>query len=279
MKIKINDLIVLDIETTGLNPDKDRICEVSFLKIKKDNLIENFTTLINPEIKIPESVSLISGIKDVDVENAPKFKEIVEKIRNFINGEILLCHNASFDISFLKKEFERVGYQFPEVKIIDTYLIAKNFFSFRKNSLHYLSQFYKLKRISEHRAEDDAKATFEIFKIFCREIEKRYRPNSLNLLFLFRYQKKFFYRRIIFDINQIENKIYPDRIILEDILKALSEKKEILIRYMNFKKEITERKILPLEIIDENGVKYLKAFCQLKKEERKFRIDRIKKIM
>lgn len=279
MKIEISDIIAVDVETTGLNPELDRICEISLLKIKNNNLVEKFTSLINPEIKIPEKISEITGIKDKDVESAPKFKDITEKIYKFIDGEILLCHNAGFDISFLKKEFERAGFQFPEIKIIDTYLIAKNFFQFKKNSLHALSKLYNLNRMTEHRAEDDAKATFEIFKIFCRELEKRYRSISLNLLFLFRYQKNFFLKKIIFDINQIENKIYSDKVILEKIEKALIEKREILIRYMNIKKEITERKIIPLEIVNENGVRYLKGFCQLKKEERKFRIDRIKKIV
>ncbi|MCM8786136.1 MAG: exonuclease domain-containing protein [Candidatus Omnitrophica bacterium] len=279
MKIKIDEIIVLDVETTGLNPEIDRICEISLLKFKNSNLIENFTTFINPESKIPSNISKLTGIRDIDVENAPKFEQVAEKIYDFINGKILLCHNASFDISFLKKEFERTKkYNLPEIKIIDTYLIAKKFFNFKKNSLHAISEFYKIEG-TEHRAEDDAKKTFEIFKIFCRELGKIYRSISLNSLFLFRYQKNFFLKRIIFDINQIENKIYLKKVILEKIEKALNEKREILIKYMNMKKEITERKILPIEIINENGVKYLIGFCQLKKEERKFRIDRIEKII
>ncbi|MFN4226963.1 MAG: exonuclease domain-containing protein [Candidatus Ratteibacteria bacterium] len=278
MKIKINNLVVVDVETTGLNPEIDRICEISLLKIKNDHLVEKFTSFINPEVKIPHYISELTGISDIDVENAFEFKDIVKKIYNFIKGEILLCHNASFDISFLKKEFERSGCDFPEVKIIDTYLIAKKFFNFRKNSLQAISKYYNIEGTA-HRAEEDAKKTFEIFKIFCKQLEERYRAISLNSLFLFKYQKDFLLRRIIFDINQIEDKIYSDKVILEKIEKALNEKKEIVIKYMNMKKEMKERKVLPLEIINENGVKYLIGFCQLKKEERKFRIDRIKKIM
>ncbi|MCM8832675.1 MAG: exonuclease domain-containing protein [Candidatus Omnitrophica bacterium] len=278
MKLKINELFAIDVETTGLDPEINRICEISILKIKNNNLDEIFTTFINPETKIPINISNLTGIRDIDLENAPKFKEVAEKIYNLINQKILLCHNANFDISFLKKEFERSGYKLPEIKIIDTYIIAKKFFKFKKNSLQSISKFYKIKG-TEHRAEDDAKKTFEIFKIFCRQLEKKYRSFSLNSLFLFRYQKNFFLKRIIFDINQIENKIYLNKDILEKIEKALNEQREILIKYINKKNEITERKILPIEIINENGVKYLIGFCKLRGEERKFRIDRIKKII
>ncbi|MGC8976711.1 MAG: exonuclease domain-containing protein [Candidatus Ratteibacteria bacterium] len=279
MRIRIPEIVALDIETTGLDPEKDRICEIALLKVKENKIDKKFITLINPEVEIPEDVSKINRIRDIDIENAPKFKEKIEEIERFINKKILLCHNANFDILFIKKEFEKAGYKFPEVRIIDTYLMAKKFFSFKKNSLQYLSKFYKLKRKREHRAEDDAKATFEIFKIFSKELERKYRLNSMNLLNHFKYQKDFLSRIIIFDINKFLNKIYPDRIILEGIEKALNEKKEILIRYKNNKKEIKERKILPLEIFEQGGLKYLKAFCYYRNAERKFRFDRIIEIL
>ncbi|MCM8817921.1 MAG: exonuclease domain-containing protein [Candidatus Omnitrophica bacterium] len=266
--MKIPELIALDTETTGLDPETDRICEIALLKIRDEKIVEKFTTLINPEIEIPESVSLISGIFDEDVKKAPLFKEIVNKINDIINGKIILCHNANFDIPFLKKEFERCKIKFPKIKIIDTYLIAKNFFCFEKNSLSYLSNFFHIKRVSEHRAEDDAKATFEIFKILYEEMEKKYSAEDIL-------------QKINFDINKIEDKMN----INTKVAKLIEEGKEVVIIYMSNtidvkkKSKITERKILPIEIIEENGVKYLKAFCYLRKEERKFRFDRILNIV
>ncbi|MCS7181158.1 MAG: 3'-5' exonuclease, partial [bacterium] len=165
MKTKIPEIIVLDTETTGLNPEEDRICEIALLRIREGEIVEKFATLINPEIKIPTEVSFISKILDDDLKNAPLFCSIVDKVNEIIKGKIILCHNADFDISFLKKEFKRCGIEFPEIKIIDTLLIAKRFFNFKSNSLSYLSHYYKIERTIQHRAEDDAKATFEIFKI------------------------------------------------------------------------------------------------------------------
>jgi len=270
MKIKIPEIVALDIETTGLDPENDRICEISLLRIKEEEIVEKFTTLINPEIKIPEEIYFISGIVNEDVKNSPFFKNVVEKINNFIKGKVVLCHNANFDISFLKKEFERCGFKFPEIKIIDTYLIAKNFFDFESNSLSFLSSFFGIKRICEHRAEDDAKATFEIFKLLLEEMEKDYDGD--------------FIKKVIFNLNEINQQNYDRKSLEEFIKKAILEKRKIMITYVStnvvsgIKKEITERKILPLEIIEENGVKYLKAFCYLRNEERKFKFDRILEI-
>ncbi|MCM8803891.1 MAG: exonuclease domain-containing protein [Candidatus Omnitrophica bacterium] len=268
MEIKIPEMIAVDVETTGLNPEIDRICEIALLRIKEENIVEKFISLINPEIENPPEIFPISGIRYNDLKTAPFFRDVVEKIDNFIKEKILLCHNANFDIPFIKKEFERAGYQLPKVKIIDTYLIAKKFFNFESNSLHNLSEYFNIKRISEHRAEDDAKATFEIFKLFCEEIKRKYN-----------YEIDFI-QKVIFDISQINNRIIYDETIVEKILKVIKEKKETVIVYVSDnKKEITKRKILPIEVFDESGVKYLKAFCYYRNEERIFRFDRIIEIL
>jgi len=198
MKIKISEIVAVDVETTGLDPEKDRICEIALLQIKNWRIVDKFTTLINPEIKIPPYISSLSGITDTDVKEAPLFKEIVDKIHKIIKGNTLLFHNASFDIGFLKKEFERCGIEFPEVKIIDTYLIAKNFFNFRSNSLSYISRYFKLERVFQHRAEDDAKAAFKIFELFCKKIDKKYSftyKNLADLYFYRHFKNKFFQKK------------------------------------------------------------------------------------
>ncbi|MCM8772804.1 MAG: exonuclease domain-containing protein [Candidatus Omnitrophica bacterium] len=275
MKFKINEIVALDTETTGLNPENDRICEIALLKIKNGKIVENesFSTLINPERDIPKEITFISGIRNEDVYDKKNFKDRIDVIYNLINGKIILCHNSSFDISFLEKEFERCGLDFPEIKIIDTYWIAKRFFRFKKNSLNYLTKYFGIKRNIEHRAEEDAKATFEIFKILCENLYKKRVTNykSFNLLHLYRLFKNNFIKKLTFEFEKKKCKV-------EKIEKALKDGKEIFITYSNKKGDILQRKIKPLEIIEENGVKYLKAFCTLKKEERKFRFDRIFKI-
>jgi DNA polymerase III epsilon subunit family exonuclease len=268
MKIKIPEIVALDTETTGLNPEKDRIIEIALLKFKNFQIEKKFVQLINPETG--EFYS-ISGIKSEDVKDSPKFKDIVGEIYNFMKDEIILCHNANFDIQFLKKEFERSNFPFPEIRIIDTLLIAKKFFNFRSNSLDNLSKNFNIKRIAEHRAEDDARIAFEVFKSFCENIEDEYDIDFVQKI-------------IIFDIKQIGNKIYFNREIYGKILKAIERREKLTIIYVSnknseMKKEITKRKILPLGIIEENSVKYLRAFCYLRDGERTFRFDRIIEIV
>lgn len=266
MEIKIPEIVALDVETTGLDPKIDRICEIALLKIKEEIIVEKFISLINPEMENPPIKFPVNEIKYDDVKDAPFFRDVAEKIYNFMKDKIILCHNANFDIPFIKKEFERCRYEFPKIKIIDTYLIAKKFFNFESNSLDYISNFFGIERIWKHRAEDDAKAAFEIFKLFCKEIKKEYN-----------YEIDFV-QKIIFDINQINNKITYDETIIEKVLEAIEERKEIVIMYVS-NKEITKRKILPIEVFDEGGVKYLKAFCYYRNEERTFRFDRIVEIL
>jgi DNA polymerase-3 subunit alpha (Gram-positive type) len=266
MNINIPEIVALDIETTGLNPQIDRIIEIALLKFKNSQIVEKFVQLVNPEI---EKFHSISGIKSEDVKYAPKFKEIVKDIYDFIKGKIILCHNANFDIPFLKKEFERNNYPFPQIEIIDTLLIAKKFFNFESNSLHNLSKIFKIHRYAEHRAEDDARATFEIFKLFCE--------NNIGEGFDMDYIPKF-------DINQIIKKIYYNLEIYDKIKKAIERREKVTILYASTKNnerkiEVTKREILPLGIIEEKSVKYFRAFCYLREEERTFRFDRIIKIV
>jgi len=269
MKINISEIVALDIETTGLNPEVDRIIEIALLKYKNFEIVEKFVQLINPEI---EEFYSISGIKSKDVKYAPKFKDVVENVYNFMEGKIILSHNAKFDISFLKEEFKRTNFPFPKIKIIDTLLIAKRFFNFESNSLDNISKNFNIERFVKHRAEDDARVTLEIFKLFCEIIEDEYQIDLIQ--------------KMIFDTDQIINKIYYDLEIYDKILEAIEKREKVIIIYVSnkqseneMKKEIIKREILPLGVIEENGVKYVKAFCYLRNEERTFRFDRIIKII
>lgn len=213
MKYKIPQIVAVDIESTGLSPEENRICEIALLKIKDRKIIEKFVSLINPEKEIPSYISAINGITNKMVENAPTFKQVALKIYDFIKGEILLFHNANFDFPFIKKELERAGLSFPKTKIIDTYLIAKRYFKFYKNSLHYISHYYRIERKQEHRAEDDAYTAFRIFENFYKQLMKRkeiyfsdekifrnFIKNSFE-------RKTKFWEKLIFDIDEIIGKI------------------------------------------------------------------------
>lgn len=116
---------VFDLETTGLDPDEDKIVQACFMLFDNAyymNYEDEFTTLVNPEILIPEDASRVHQICDDDVQNAPLFKDVADDILDFMTQADMLCaHNGlAFDIPFLQKSFYNIGYPVPTMPCVDT---------------------------------------------------------------------------------------------------------------------------------------------------------------
>ena len=166
MDLKLSKPIVFfDLETTGINISKDRIVEISLLKIFPNGNKESKTWLVNPEIEIPKEVSAIHGITNEKVVTEPTFKELAETINTMISDSDLAGFNSNrFDIPLLAEEFLRVGIDFDmnTRKAIDVQVI------FHKKEQRTLSAGYKFycDKILEdaHSAEADTNATYEILK-------------------------------------------------------------------------------------------------------------------
>jgi DNA polymerase-3 subunit epsilon len=166
MDLKLSKPIVFfDLETTGINISKDRIVEISLLKIFPNGNTESKTWLVNPEIEIPFEVSAIHGITNEKVVTEPTFKELAETINSMISDSDLAGFNSNrFDIPLLAEEFLRVGVDFDmdNKRAIDVQVI------FHKKEQRTLSAGYKFYcgKILEdaHSAEADTNATYEILK-------------------------------------------------------------------------------------------------------------------
>lgn len=150
-----NNLIFLDTETTGLSMDHGaRICEIAMLKVC-DGIETEFNTLVNPCSPIPEFSSNIHGITNDMVKNAPTFKDIAKDIANFINGFVLVCHNASFDLNFISKQIMESGVNSPEMYFLDTLIISRQYFSFESNKLGDIARILDIEVKEAHRAMAD----------------------------------------------------------------------------------------------------------------------------
>lgn len=171
MELKLHKPICFfDLETTGINVSKDRIVEISILKIYPNQSQESKTWRINPQIPIPEESSLIHGIYDKDVINAPTFKEIAPQILGMIKDSDLAGYNSNrFDIPLLAEELLRNDFEFDIKKHrpIDVQVI------YHKLEPRTLSAAYKFycDGILEnaHSASADTLATYEVLK---SQIEK-----------------------------------------------------------------------------------------------------------
>ena len=162
---EVVDFVVFDLETTGLNNRKDRIVELGAIKFSGGEVCDHMNFLINPEIPIPSIASSIHGIYEKDVRDKPLIDEILPRFMDFINGSVLVAHNASFDVGFIKKALGRAGMVVPEIRVLDTIKLAKKVWPGRKSySQPNLAKFLSIKVVNAHRAEDDCRVCLEILK-------------------------------------------------------------------------------------------------------------------
>lgn len=164
MNLKLHKpFCVFDLETTGTNVGKDRIVEISILKINPDASRESKTWLVNPEMPIPQASSDIHGITDDKVKDAPTFKEIASKVIEFIAGTDLGGFNSNrFDVPLLAEELLRAGVDFDlsKFRLVDAQTI---YHKMEPRTLSAAYKFYCQKELTNaHSAEADVLATFEV---------------------------------------------------------------------------------------------------------------------
>ncbi len=164
LKLK-NPVVVLDLETTGMNIVTDRIVEIALLKINIDGSEEEKLLRINPEMPISPEASQIHGITDDDVKNEPTFKQVAKNLAKFMEGCDLCGFNSNrFDIPLLAEEFLRadVDIDLKKHKFIDVQAI---FHKMEKRTLAAAYKFYCNKKLVDaHSAMADTKATYEVLK-------------------------------------------------------------------------------------------------------------------
>lgn len=160
-----NPLVFFDLETTGTDTVRDRIVEISYLKIYPNGKQEMKTKRLNPEMPIPPGATAIHGISDEDIKDSPTFKQIAKSLADHIEGADLAGFNSSrFDVPLLAEEFLRAGVDidFSKRKMIDVQII---FHKKEQRTLEAAYKFYCDKTlIDAHSAEADTLATYEVLK-------------------------------------------------------------------------------------------------------------------
>ncbi len=160
-----NPLVFFDLETTGINISKDRIVEISLLKVFPNGKEEVKTRRINPEMPIPVQSTAIHGITDEDVKDCPTFRQVAKSLIEILEGCDLAGFNSSrFDVPMLSEEFLRAGVDFDmsKRKFIDVQII---FHKKEPRTLEAAYKFYCDKELENaHSAEADTIATYEVLK-------------------------------------------------------------------------------------------------------------------
>lgn len=164
----IQDYVVLDLETTGLNPKTDKIIEIGAVRVRKGTIEETYEALVNPGRLLEEHTRELTGICDEELADAPYIDEVLSNLLSFIGDDCLLGHNVMFDYSFVKKAAVNRGMSF-EKDGIDTLRIARRFLTqLTSKRLGDLCAFYQIP-ITAHRAAGDALATHTLYQKLCEE--------------------------------------------------------------------------------------------------------------
>jgi len=160
--------VVVDLETTGGSPDDSEITEIGAVKVKGGEIIAEFQTLVNPGVAIPPFITVLTGITEAMVVQAPKIDEVLPAFLEFVGSHestFLVAHNAPFDISFLRAATLRTRRVWPKYRVLDTAKIARRVLSrdeVPNNKLSTLAPFFGAESTPNHRALDDAKATVDV---------------------------------------------------------------------------------------------------------------------
>lgn len=168
---KENEFIVFDTETTGLYPDNgDRIIEFCFLKYKDNVVVDKLMALVNPKCLLPLKIIDITGITDQDLKGKPLMSEYINQIITFINNQIIIGHNVSFDLNFLRSEINKCDFDLEDLSIeyIDTLEMARNTIYLENHKLETLKHYLGIQTTS-HRADADCETTYEVYK-YCLDM-------------------------------------------------------------------------------------------------------------
>ncbi|MFI3171239.1 MAG: PolC-type DNA polymerase III [Eubacteriales bacterium] len=166
--------IVFDIETTGFSSIKDKIIEIGAVKVLKGEIIDTYSTFVNPERPIPFKIEQLTGINDNMVMEAPTIEAVLPEFLKFVGEAVLVAHNASFDVGFIE---QNCRYQdiVPDFTSLDTVGLARVLLpNISKYKLNVVAKALGISLENHHRAVDDARATAEIFLRFLEMLKEQH---------------------------------------------------------------------------------------------------------
>ncbi len=158
------DLAIVDVETTGVSPSSDRVIEVAIVRVSDGRVVEEFSSLVDPERRLSHRIWSLTGITDEHLRGAPLFRQIKDDLLRLLDGSILVAHNARFDYGFLRKEFEREKIGYSSRCLCTARLSRMLFPQFRRHSLDAIIERFSLGCPHRHRALDDAKVLWDFMR-------------------------------------------------------------------------------------------------------------------
>jgi DNA polymerase III epsilon subunit family exonuclease len=261
LRTSLDDALLsfLDVETTGLYPSAGhRICEIGISRVRGWKEVGFFSTLVNPGRHIPSDATMVNGITDSMVRDAPKFEEIANEVLDMLVETVVVCHNVPFDMGFLRKEMDIAGIDLPPLLTLDTLELARNWFDFPSNSLDFLAKAFEIPS-PRHRGIEDARTTCQLLKSMIGFVSRR----GVEI-------------RTIGDLLLAQTGLNNEGEMRkrERIMEAMERGRRIRISYISWTGELSRREVYPKGLQGQ----YLFAFCTMRGEDRTFKISRILEI-
>ncbi len=223
---------ILDIETTGGSPKVEKITEIAVFFHDGERIVDEWSTLINPEKSIPPFITGLTGISNEMVEDAPKFYDIAKEFVERTEGHIIVGHNVNFDYSFIKSEFSRLGYNYQRETLCTVKLSKQIIPGHGSYSLGKICSEVGIEIKDRHRAAGDAMATVRLFELLQRTSDLNGKPFEKHLPGIAKY-KNLNGNLSVEDIERLPDKagtyyFYDENNILLYIGKSVSIKKRVL---------------------------------------------------
>lgn len=259
-------IAVVDTETTGASAAfGHKIIEIGIVRIENGREVARYEQLIDPKRRITAGVTAFTGITQAMVEGQPRFCDLIDVMIGMLGGAAILGHNIRFDLSFLHAEFRRAKLDMKEclgpIPVLDTVRIARRRFGRGGNALPLLSRKLGVDPVRSHRALADAVTTAAVF-------EKLLEPHGgygCALCDCLAHQGG------AIDIARSATA----RLLPLELEEALEANRPVLLEYIDAFGSRTERIVQPLHVRRRGGQLMLIAHCQLRNDQRTFKLDRV----
>jgi DNA polymerase III epsilon subunit family exonuclease len=264
-KLIDNELVIFDLETTGLDPQEgERICEIAAVKYKDNKPIASFHSLVDPGRPISAAAYAVNHISAAMLKGAPSSREVLPKFLSFIAGAYVASYNIRFDLNFLQTELKLINKTVePSQVFFDVLTLARRTMpELAGYSLAKVAYVFEIAKRQEHRALADVQMTWQVLENLLLLLEKKGIKRFAEL-----------YTLCGFNVDLL-GQANEQKIAF--ILRAIDFHYDLSIRYFSrAQAEVTERRVTPKEVYEENGKKYLIGHCHLRGDERNFAVDSI----
>lgn len=164
------DLVFVDLETTGGNAAHHRITEIGIVRMAQGAVVEEWSSLVNPDCRIPAYIEAFTGISNEMVADAPRFADIAAQVLEKLRAPVFAAHNARFDYAFLRTEFRRLGVHFSAPVMCTVKLSRRLFPEYPRHNLDALMERHRLTCTARHRALGDARVLSDFWSKLVQEI-------------------------------------------------------------------------------------------------------------